>query len=62
MAARYRKVMHRKVLSSQQIGEALGISKHLIGLRKLEARGYVRVHHEDRSHPGRMQLFWELTK
>jgi hypothetical protein len=62
MAMRYRKVMHRKVLSSVEIGLRLGISKPLTGLRKLEARGRVRVHHEDNSKRGHKQLFWEWIK
>ena len=62
MAQRYRKVMYRKVLSSVQIGSALGITKPLCGLRKLEARGRVRVHHESREKCGRKQLFWEWVK
>lgn len=59
MAMRYRSVMYRKVLSSIEIGALLNISKPLTGLRKLEKRGLVRVHHEDNSHRGRKQLFWE---
>jgi hypothetical protein len=59
MVRRYRGVMHRNVLSSQDIGQKAGVSKPLVGLRKLEARGHVRVHHIDKSHPGRKQLFWE---
>jgi predicted ArsR family transcriptional regulator len=62
MATRYRSVMHRKVLSSREIGMVLGISKPLTGLRKLEARGRVRVHHESKARAGRTQLFWEWVK
>jgi len=58
MVVRYRSVMYGKVLSSQTIGLLAGVSKPLVGLRKLESRGHVVLHHEDRSHPGRRQLFW----
>jgi hypothetical protein len=62
MVERYRKVMRHKVLSSVAIGDALNISKPLTGLRKLEERGYTRVHHVDTSNRGRKQLFWEWVE
>jgi hypothetical protein len=60
MAARYRNKMAGKgEMSSTEIGAAVGVSRVLTGLRKLEARGLVRMVRMSSDKRGRKQAIWE---
>jgi predicted ArsR family transcriptional regulator len=63
MMQRYRNVFtNRAEMTSQEVGAALGISKPLIGLRKMEARGFVRMVRMSADKRGRKQAVWEWIK
>lgn len=60
MAARYRVVFAGKAkLSSTEVGALVGVSRPLTGLRKLEARGFVRMVRMSSDKRGRKQAIWE---
>lgn len=60
MAARYRAVFAGKdELSSTEVGQLVGVSRPLTGLRKLEARGFVRMVRMSSDKRGRKQAIWE---
>lgn len=59
MEARYRAAFAGKgEVSSNEIGRVLGISKPLVGLRKLEARGVVEMVRMSADKRGRKQCMW----
>jgi hypothetical protein len=58
MELRYKVVMVGKELSTVQIGRAVGVSRALTGLRKLEKRGKARMVRMSSDSRGRKQAIW----
>lgn len=63
MEARYRAVFAgHSELTSTEVGRLVGVSKPLVGLRKLESRGAVRMVRMSADKRGRKQAVWEWIK
>lgn len=62
MECRYRRAFsNRQEMTSQEVGAAIGVSRPLTGLRKLEARGVVRMVRMSSDGRGRKQAVWALA-
>ena len=62
MEARYRRAFTgRAEMTSQEVGAALGVSRPLTGLRKMEKRGVVRMVRMSSDRRGRKQAVWVLA-
>lgn len=63
MVERYRSAfVGHDELTSTEVGRRVGVSRVLVGLRKLESRGFVRMVRMSSDKRGRKQAVWEWIK